>query len=112
MVCYTLEEQNEITNEVLDVIEASDMIHTCKNIFEHSSIKYDSIKIALKQSIWLDTAIERIRHFDDDTLDAIYEGDSSEGLEMEMYNLEDKVMRESHRIKTLDVFSCYTIYLK
>ena len=31
---------------------------------------------------------------------------------MEMYNLEDKVMRESHRIKTLDVFSCYTIYLK
>ena len=62
MVCYTLEEQNEITNEVLDVIEASDMIHTCKNIFEHSSIKYDSIKIALKQSIWLDTAIERIRH--------------------------------------------------
>jgi len=99
-VCYTLEKQNETMNEFLDGIEANGMIHQFKNIFERSRIKYVSIQIALKQSIWPDTAIERIGHFDDDTLDAISEGASSEGLEMEIYNLEDEVMRKSRRIKS------------
>ena len=74
MVCYTLDEQNEIINEFLDVIDANDMIREFKDIFYHSSSKYDNIKIALKQSILPDTAIELIRHFDDDTLGAICEG--------------------------------------
>ena len=62
MVCYTLDEQNEIINEFLDVIDANDMIREFKDIFYHSSSKYDNIKIALKQSILPDTAIELIRH--------------------------------------------------
>ena len=66
--------------------------------------KYDNIKIALKQSILPDTAIELIRHFDDDTLGAICEGVDYEGLEWEIMNFEDKVKRENRRMKTLDVF--------
>ena len=58
----------------------------------------------MKQSILPDTAIELIRHFDDDTLGAVYEGAGCERLEMEIYNLEDKALRENRRIKTLDVF--------
>ena len=81
MVCYTLDEQNEIINDFLDVIDANDMIREFKSIFYHSSSKYDNIKIALKQSILPDTAIELIRHFDDDTLGAISEGVDYEGLE-------------------------------
>ena len=104
MVCYTLDEQNEIINEFLDVIDANDMIREFKDIFYHSSSKYDNIKIALKQSILPDTAIEFIRHFDDDTLGAIYEGADYEGLEWEIINFEDKVKRENRRMKTLDVF--------
>lgn len=45
-----------------------------------------------------DTAFELRRNFDDDTLDAMYGCASCEGLEMDMYNLEDNVMRESHGI--------------
>ena len=33
MVCYTLDEQNEIINEFLDVIDANDMIREFKSIF-------------------------------------------------------------------------------
>ena len=40
---------------------------------------YTSEEIALKHNILSDTAIELVRHFDDDTLDAIYEGASCEG---------------------------------
>ena len=48
---YTLDEQNEIINEFLDVIDAKDMIREFKDIFYHSSSnKYDNIEIALKQS--------------------------------------------------------------
>ncbi len=36
-------------------------------------------------------------YWEDDILDAIYEGASCEGLEMEIYNLEDKVIRERER---------------
>ena len=104
MVCYTLDEQNEIINEFLDVIDANDMIREFKDIFYHSSSKYDNIKIALKQSILPDTAIELIRHFDDDTLGAICEGADYEGLEWEIINFEDKVREENRRMKTLDVF--------
>ena len=104
MVCYTLEEQEEIINEFLDVIDANDMIREFKGIFYHSSCKYDNIKIALKQSILPDTAIELIRHFDDDTLGAICEGADYEGLEWEIMNFEDKVKSENRRMKTLDVF--------
>ena len=104
MVCYTLDEQNEIINEFLDVIDANDMIREFKDIFYHSSSKYDNIKIALKQSILPDTAIELIRHFDDDTLGAICEGADYEGLEWEIMNFEDKIKEENRRMKTLDVF--------
>ena len=38
MVCFTLEEQDEIINELLDVIEANDLIQKFKNIFERCSI--------------------------------------------------------------------------
>ena len=58
----------------------------------------------MKQSILPDTAIELIRHFDDDTLGAISEGVEYEGLEWEIMNFEDKVKRENRRMKTLDVF--------
>ena len=38
MVCFTLEEQDEIINELLDVIEANDLlIQKFKNIFERCS---------------------------------------------------------------------------
>ena len=104
MVCYTLDEQNEIINEFLDVIDANDMIREFKSMFYHSSSKYDNIKIALKQSILPDTAIELIRHFDDDTLGAIDKGADYEGLEWDIMNFEDKVKRENRRMKTLDVF--------
>ena len=104
MVCYTLDEQNKIINEFLDVNDANGMIREFKDIFYHSSSKYDNIKIALKQSILPDTAIELIRHFDDDTLGAICEGVDYEGLKWEIMNFEDKVKRESCRMKTLDVF--------
>ena len=106
MGCYTLDEQNEIINEFLDVIDANDMIREFKDIFYHSSSKYDNIKIALKQSILPDTAIDLIRHFDDDTLGAICEGVDYEGLEWEIMNFEDKIKRERERrrLKTLDVF--------
>ena len=105
MACYTLDEQNEIINEFLDVIDANDMIRGFKDIFYHSSSsKYDNIKIALKQSILPDTAIELIRHFDDDTLGAICEGADYEGLEWEIMNFEDKIKEEKRRMKTLDVF--------
>ena len=53
----------------------------------------------MKQSILPNTSVEIIRHFDEDTLDAIYEG-----LEMEIDNLEEKILRDNRRIKTLDVF--------
>ena len=106
MGCYTLDEQNEIINLFLDVIDANDMIREFKDIFYHSSSKYDNIKIALKQRILPDTAIDLIRHFDDDTLGAICEGVDYEGLEWEIMNFEDKVKRERERrrMKTLDVF--------
>ena len=97
MGCYTLDEQNEIINEFLDVIDANDMIREFKDIFYHSSSKYDNIKIALKQSILPDTAIDLIRHFDDDTLGAICEGVDYEGLEWEIMNFEDKIKRERER---------------
>ena len=59
----------------------------------------------MKQTILPDTAIELIiRHFDDDTLGSISEGVDYEGLEWEIMNFEDKVKRESRRMKTLDVF--------
>ena len=104
MVCYTLDEQNEIINDFLDVIDANDMIREFKDIFYHSSSKYDNIKIALKQSILADTAIELIRHFDDDTLGAICEGVDYEALEWEIMNFQDKVKKKNRRMKTLDVF--------
>ena len=110
MVCYTLDEQNEIINEFLDVIDAHDIIREFKNIFYHSSSKYDNIKIALQQSMLPDTAIELIRHFDDDTLGAICEGVDYERLEWEIMNFEDKVKRECRRMKTFDVlFLLYDI---
>ena len=46
MVCYTLDEQNEIINEFLDVIDANDMIREFKSIFYHSSSKYHCAGIA------------------------------------------------------------------
>ena len=95
MVCYTLDEQNEIINEFLDGIDANDMIREFKDIFYYSSSKYDNIKIALK--LLPDTAIELIRHFDDDTLGAICEGVYYERLEWEIMNFEDKVKRERER---------------
>ena len=51
MVCYTLEEQNDTINELLDVLDANDMLRELKNIFEHCSHKFDHKNIALKQSI-------------------------------------------------------------
>ena len=108
MVCYTLDEQNEIINEFLDVIDAHDIIREFKNIFYHSSSKYDNIKIALQQSMLPDTAIELIRHFDDDTLGAICEGVDYERFEWEIMNFEDSAVEWKH----LMCFSCYMIYLK
>ena len=113
MVCYTLDEQNKIINEFLDVNDANGMIREFKDIFYHSSSKYDNIKIALKQSILPDTGIELIRHFDDDTLGAICEGVDYEGLKWEIMNFEDKVKRErAVEWKHLMCFSCYMIYLR
>ena len=71
MVCYTLEEQNDTINELLDVVDANDMLRELKNMFEHCSHKFDNINIALKQSILPNTSVEIIRYFDEDTLDAI-----------------------------------------
>ena len=62
------------------------------------------IKELLLQNHNFDTAIELIRHYDDDTLGAICEGVDCEGLEWEIMNFEDKVKRENRRMKTLDVF--------
>ena len=43
MVCYSLDEQNEIINEFLDVIDANDMIREFKDIFYYSSFHNISI---------------------------------------------------------------------
>ena len=103
-MCYTLEELNDTINEFLDVVDANDMLRELKNIFGHCSHKFDNIKIAFKQSILPNTSVEIKRHFDEDTLDAIYEGAGCEGLEMEIDNLEEKILRDNRSIKTLDVF--------
>ena len=50
-MCCTLEELNDTINELLDVLDANDMLRELKNIFEHCSHKFDNINIALKQSI-------------------------------------------------------------
>ena len=70
----------------MDVVDANDMLRELNNIFEHCSHKLHNIDIALKQSILPNTSIEIIRHFDEDPLDAIYEGAGCEGFEMEIDN--------------------------
>ena len=103
-VCYTLEELNDTINELLDVLDANDMLRELKNIFEHCSHKFDNINIALKQSILPNTSVEIKGHVHEDTLDAIYEGAGCEGLEMDIDNLEEKILRDNRSVKTLDVF--------
>ena len=52
MVCYTLEEQNDTTNEFLDVVDANDMLRELNNIFEHCkpSDRQDRTQVGKKRN--------------------------------------------------------------
>ncbi len=69
---FSLNEQEEITNDFLDVIEVNDKATEINKKNKCQSSKFDSINIAFKHSILLENIVGQIPQFDDNTVHEKY----------------------------------------
>ena len=96
MVCYTLDEQNEIIETFLDRIEARDMIREMKNRCRKCNCQFDNVNVAFKNSVLSENIIEQVKGFNN--IDTCHH--KCDEVKMSISKLE----KEGRHIKTIDVF--------